>query len=138
MNRVGIYLAGAMSCYDNSEFEKEAIRWRMSLKSYFSDSGDLIVDIYDPTLIPTVYGDDVVSQNLHYINKMDIVVVNVKDLDKSFGTVWEIVTANQKGKPIIAYGNHEWLNHPHLKPMVSYKSTNLSSIADYIHDVYRY
>lgn len=132
-----IYLAGCMSYYyENSESQK-AENWRDIAKERLKDIG---ISIFDPTLhYKTNYlydSDLMVQQNEYYLKKADIILVNLDDLDKSYGTIYELVYAHALGKLILAFGNSTILSHPHLKHVSINRFCNLDEVLDFISAVY--
>lgn len=132
-----IYLAGCMSYYyENSEPQK-AEHWRDIAKERLKDIG---ISTFDPTLhykANYLYDSDLmVQQNEYYLKKADIILVNLDDLDKSYGTIYELVYAHALGKPILAFGNSAILSHPHLKHASINRFCNLDEVLDFISAVY--
>lgn len=133
-----IYLAGCMSYYyENSEPQK-AEHWRDIAKERLKDIG---ISTFDPTLhykANYLYDSDLmVQQNEYYLKKADIILVNLDDLDKSYGTIYELVYAHALGKPILAFGNSTILSHPHLKRALINRFRNLDEVLEFISTVYR-
>lgn len=133
-----IYLAGCMSYYyENSESQK-AEHWRNIAKERLKDIG---ISTFDPTLHYTTnssYDSDLmVQQNEYYLKKADIILVNLDNLDKSYGTIYELVYAHALEKPILAFGNSTILSHPHLKRALINRFRNLDEVLEFISTVYR-
>lgn len=111
MNRV-VYLAGAMSCYFNTEQHDYPKQWREDVKKYVKELYD------DITLVsPTDYFEigknyhqsesEVMRFDLRMVREADIVLVNLKDLHSSLGTSDEILYAFISGKPVIGFLDDE-------------------------------
>lgn len=138
MSKPSIYLAGAMNYHrENNEFQSKAVEWRNEFKNEINKQFNTKIKMFDPTLHPLDdYSYDIVAQNHHYVKKMDLMVVNLEYLDKSLGTIWEMATAYNYGKPIITIGKHKWIGHPHLIQMTSFNAKDIKTAAMFIHDAY--
>ena len=111
MNR-NVYLAGAMSCYFNTNQHDYPKQWREDAKKY-------VKELYDGiTLVsPTDYYEigknyhksesEVMRFDLRMVRESDIVLVNLKDLHSSLGTSDEILYAFISGKPVIGFLDDE-------------------------------
>lgn len=130
-----IYLAGAMNYYRNNNYDENAIKWRLDITRELRRL-DTRYTVFDPTLSSEEYKHDIITQNSYYLDKCDLIVVNLKDIDKSFGTIYEVITGNKLNKPIIAFGSHRWEQHPHLSKIISYHSPKMSDIIEFIGNVY--
>ena len=123
-----IYLAGCMSYfYKNNEMDK-AINWRYKLIDQLLDDiaekCESKWDWFDPTLnfeenYNAVNNKTVLQQNIFYLDKADIMVVNLDKLEESPGTIFEIIYLGLKGKPIIAFGYSEWIKSPHISEYIT-------------------
>lgn len=137
MSKLGVYLAGAMSCYkDSLQFVSKAVQWRISFKNELEKYMDSDIRVYDPTTLSDEHKHDIITQNDFYLKEMDLVLVNLADIDESFGTMWEIVTAYHYNKPIITIGSSKWLQHPHLVKMTSAHFDNIEDAAKFIYAAY--
>lgn len=115
MNKL-VYLAGAMGCYkkdDNYPFA-----WRESVRQWFESYTDFRCfspcDYYNYTIQAQKTEKEIMKYEFHWLLKSDVVLVNLKDLDKSIGTSDEILYAYQHDIPIIGFleeGNVEDI-HP--------------------------
>lgn len=132
-----IYLAGCMSYYyENSESQK-AEHWRYIVTERLKNIG---ISTFDPTLYYTTnssYDSDLmVQQNEYYLKKADIILVNLDDLDKSYGTIYELVYAHALEKPILAFGSTTIYGHPHLKHIIRNCFVSLSEVLEFLDTVY--
>lgn len=101
-----IYLAGAMACYGSKS--DEAKKWREKTKEYFFRWGESCRTI-SPVDYYSIGSDDfknpseVMRFDLRKVREADLVLVNLKDLDKSLGTSDEIFYAYMRGIPVIGF-----------------------------------
>lgn len=101
-----IYLAGAMACYGSES--DEAKKWREKAKEYFSKWSGIsrIVSPVDYYSIGSDYSknpSEVMRFDLRKVREADLILVNLKDLDKSLGTSDEIFYAYMRGIPVIGF-----------------------------------
>lgn len=100
-----VYLAGALGCYPSTE--RYPYRWRDNAV----DSIELYCDMipFDPTSYYNYHSNnhqserEIMKYELRMIEKSDIVLVNLKDLDKSLGTSDEILYAYLHNIPVIGF-----------------------------------
>ena len=103
-----IYLAGAMSCYFNTDKHDYPKEWREEAKEYVKKLYDDItmVSPIDFYWIGKNYHQsetEVMRFDLRMVREADIVLVNLKDLHSSLGTSDEILYAFISGKPVIGF-----------------------------------
>lgn len=130
-----VYLAGAMSCYGDDDYPKQ---WRLKVKNQLVHNNDNFGTefvVFNPTL-NSMENHDIITQNRYYIKGSDIVVVNLTDLDKSLGSIGEIMFAYEQGLPIIGLGTCIWDNHPYLNKILSARFKTIREMTDFIKDVY--
>lgn len=145
MNRY-IYLAGAMGCYYNTDQHDYPKKWREEVKEY-------VKKYYDDIKIisPTDYYE--IGKNYHQsesepmrfdlrmVRESNVVLVNLKDLDKSLGTSDEIFYAFISGKPIIGFlENEDDICNVHLWKIeqIDRIETGENAIKNAIDYIYRY
>ena len=104
--RKTVYLAGAMGCYGTEN--PYPIKWRKEAIALFNLRSDGF-KIIDPTEFYE-YGrskhnneKEVMRFDLRSAINSDVLLVNLKDLDKSIGTSDEIFYAYLHNKPIIGF-----------------------------------
>ena len=107
MNKV-VYLAGAMSCYFNTEQHDYPKQWREDAKKYAKQLYDDITlvsptDFYEIGKNYHQSETEVMRFDLRMVRESDIVLVNLKDLHSSLGTSDEIIYAFISGKPVIGF-----------------------------------
>lgn len=119
MNR-SVYLAGAMSCYFNTENHNYPMQWREEVKEYTKKMYDGIT-IISPTDFYEIGRDyhhsekEVMRFDFRMVRESDIVLCNLKDLHTSLGTSDEILYAFIKKKPIIGFVDSV-LNYKKIHP----------------------
>lgn len=124
-----IYLAGAMSCYSpNDEIYK---KWRKDVRDWFDSSFGYLSECSFTCIDPTEYFD--IGQNLHKTEKeimlfdlrkvksSNLILVNLRDIEKSPGTIDEVFYAWMNNIPIIGFleSNEENIKvHPWLMEQI--------------------
>ena len=103
-----VYLAGCIGEYYRNgsksypeEWRKEAIRFFEKYSTDFSCCNPMDYYKYDCDYHQTEF--EVMRFDLRKVKEADIILVNIKDLDKSLGTSDEILYAYLDGKPIIGF-----------------------------------
>lgn len=107
MNR-SVYLAGAMSCYFNTDQHDYPKKWRDDAKKYVKKLYDNITlvsptDFYQIGKSYHKSESEIMRFDLRMVREADIVLVNLKDLHTSFGTSDEILYAFISGKSVIGF-----------------------------------
>lgn len=132
-----IYLAGCTSYYDNPDNWHKAIDWRKKATAALLDSGN---KVFDPTVNWHTNSDYdsnlMVIQNEYYLKNSDLLLVNLDDLDKSYGTIFEIITAHHLNIPIIAFGENYITTHPHINHCIDSIFLNLDNALNFIFNTY--
>ncbi|MCM1045263.1 MAG: nucleoside 2-deoxyribosyltransferase [Candidatus Gastranaerophilales bacterium] len=145
MNR-SVYLAGAMSCYFNTKRHDYPKQWREDVKQYVKEHYEGI-NIISPTDFYEVGKNDhkseseVIRFDLRMVRESDVVLVNLRDLDKSLGTSDEIFYAFIKGKPIIGFleDEEEYKNiHPWKIEQIDRIETGKRAIKNALEYIYSY
>ena len=132
------YLAGAMSQYliEDGKIDR-AVAWRKEILRGLEDSN---IRIFDPTLkfqYNQFYDlDGILPQNRLYLEKCDILVLNLTYLEYSPGTMYEISVASYLNKPIIAFGDSKWFTYAHVKSMVTIRFDSVEDVCEYLHNMY--
>lgn len=107
-----IYLAGAMGCYGKNSVQ--SLIWRQKAKELLEDSFSVI----DPTYYYNYGSNDhktekeIMRFDMRKVLESDIVLVNLKDLDKSLGTSDEILLAYLNNIPVIGFNTENTVIHP--------------------------
>lgn len=139
-----IYLAGAMSCYFNTDQHDYPKQWREDAKQYVKKLYD------DITLVsPTDFYEigknyhhsetEVMRFDLRMVRESDIILVNLKDLHSSLGTSDEILYAFISGKPVIGFLEDESeVIHPWKLEQIDRIESGKSAMERAIDYIYRY
>lgn len=145
MNKV-VYLAGAMSCYFNTEQHDYPKQWREDAKKYVKQLYDDITlvsptDFYEIGKNYHQSETEVMRFDLRMVRESDIVLVNLKDLHSSLGTSDEIIYAFISGKPVIGFieDKEEVKNiHPWKIEQIDRIESGKSAMERAIDYIYRY
>jgi nucleoside 2-deoxyribosyltransferase len=132
-----IFLSGCMSYYYNHDKPNLAEDWRNEAIEKLGDK----FNIFNPckNYNKNKYYDSkgVVYQNLAYLNKSDIVILNADNIEKSPGTLFEIFTSFLNHKSVISFGgNNSILEQPHVKESITVHFDTLDEVCDYIRNMY--
>lgn len=128
------YLAGTMTYFDKQGQFYKATGWRKT-------STELLIDAYIRVFNPCInYSENkeyaakgVVNQNLTYLKKSDILLVNLEEFDKSAGSMFELFFAYMNHIPVIAFGeNYLYPNQPHVSESISMHFKDVYEAIDYI------
>lgn len=133
-----VYLAGCISYYNQFNQIEKAITWRQKATQYLIKKG---FTVFDPTRnfnknISSFFSPSlIVKQNMVYLAKASIILVNLNDLSKSPGTLFEIYYGYLHGKPIISFGYDSIVESPHVKVCLD---VNYSSLEEALECVASY
>jgi len=135
-----IYLAGAMSYYDHASKFNLATDWRDEVINKLKHIG-ISHEIFNPcknyNINKTFDSNGVVYQNLTYLHKTDVLILNLQDMDKSPGTLFEIYYAFLNHIPVIAFGKNELYDmQPHVRASITMKFDDIDQIVKYIKNMY--
>ncbi|MFC0903697.1 hypothetical protein ACFHWD_03210 [Clostridium sp. MT-14] len=135
-----IYLAGAMSYYDCIHQFELATRWRDEAVNKLKVCGYNDRDIFNPcknyNINKTFDSRGVVYQNIFYLSKASLIILNMKDLDKSPGTLFEICYAILYHIPVIAFGESKLYEQPHVHESITIKFATMDEVLKYIKNMY--
>ena len=135
MSKVKIYLGGSMSEKLKQGRFDEAVRWRQSAKDLLIDNG---IDVFDPTSGFEVNKNfepcGIPMQNLTYVKKCDLLLVNLEYILKSPGTLFEMTSFYVLQKPIVAYGS--LTNCSHIDDIITMYMGCLDDCLKYIVSMY--
>jgi nucleoside 2-deoxyribosyltransferase len=132
-----VYLAGTISYFNKINKLEFASLWRKLAKENLSD---LDIKVFDPMKNFAQNNEydlkGVPYQNLYYLEKSDIILLNLEALKESPGTMFVIFIAWYNHKPVIAFGESELISQPHIKEAITSKFKNLPDACDYIKSMY--
>ncbi len=145
MNKT-IYLAGAISCYFNTDQKDYPKKWREDAKKYVRKLYDNITvvsptDFYEIGKNYHKSESEVMRFDLRMVREADIVLCNLRDLHSSLGTSDEILYAFISGKPVIGFvENKEKVKniHPWKIEQLDRIETGKDSMERAIDYIYRY
>lgn len=141
-----IYLAGAMSCYFNTEQHDYPKQWREDAKKYVKQLYDDITlvsptDFYEIGKNYHKSETEVMRFDLRMVRESDIVLVNLRDLHSSLGTSDEILYAFIRGNTVIGFIDDESelkKIHPWKIEQIDRIETGKDSMKRAIDYIYRY
>lgn len=127
-----IYLAGSLTYnYKNNQFELST-KWRKKVDNWAKDN---IIKTFNPAITflkeksHNYNGELAVLQNEYYINKADIAIVDMNNIDYSPGTIYELVQFKNKRIPVLAFGiNNHW--SPHINSCVTQYLKNIDDVIE--------
>lgn len=126
-----IYLAGKLSGIPLQEQKG----WRDYLKKQLEDTGNFKVlspcDYYSYEKKEHKSEREIMNWELNYVKNSDIIIVNLDKADSSVGTIMELATAHNLGKPIIGYGKLEG-HHPWIQEVIWRTEDSLENVIYYI------
>ena len=145
MTEINIYLAGAISLYYKNNQHEIAKKWRREIArelNYWAQDQDVKFKFYDPT----IGGDWAVEKGLesniflttneYFLRKADIVIVNMKDLHQSPGTIYELVWSKLNNKTIIGYRYNKWINVPHVSSCFGYQCGDQKEVVELVKNMF--
>lgn len=129
------YLMGAISYYYNNNQIEEATEWRdwfcTKLLEYdiecFNPMKNFKVNLQFP-------GRSIVTQNNYFLSQCNIGIVNLKNIDKSLGTLYEMFQYHFYGKPIIAF--EKMPEQPHILSAIDCWLKSKEDVLDYLISMY--
>lgn len=139
-----IYLSGAISTHHSSGEIYKAMEWRNKLIQRLLDlNADMCTnkfDWFDPTHNfeeNLKYGyQTIVDQNKHYLDKCDLMVINLEKIEHSPGSMFEIFYYYLNHKPVIAFGETCAIQQPHIWCSITEWFPSLNDIAKYLENMY--
>lgn len=143
MNRLTVYLAGAMSGLTY----KEMNQWRKNVKKefkiangYYGTDVKIInpVDYYNYEEIKHQTEMEVMAFDLYKVRHSNILVINTKGLNSSIGTAIEIYEAYKRNIPVIALDENNIYEelHPWLQCCISRHENTIHDLTEYIMNFY--
>lgn len=116
-----IYEVGAITFHHRQNQIHKATEWRDKLDAFAKDNN---IKTFNPAIDflrekDTYYERLCVDQNDYYINKCDIAIANLNDIDFSPGSLYELVRFKELRKPVIAFCDNGRHWSPHINSCVS-------------------
>lgn len=131
-----IFLSGCMSYYYNSNKPKLAEDWRNEAIEKLGGKFNIFNPCVNYNKNICYEPKGVVYQNIAYLNKSDIILLNLSHIEDSPGTLFETFTSFLNHKPIIAFNETSLINQPHVHEAITMHFIDLSGAFDYIKDMY--
>jgi len=127
-----IYLAGCISHYLKNNQKEKATNWRSKIIL-----NTLNCEIYNPmdlflSDIQNLNHQMGLANNKFHLKQSDIIIVNLTNIEKSPGTLYELFTALSMNKTILGFGEHEWLEIPHFGQCFDYVFKNIDEILQFL------
>lgn len=126
-----IYEIGCLSYYHRNNQIEKGQKWREQLDSFAKLHH---IKTFNPALtfqkeINHSYdGRMCVDQNEFYLQKCDIAVANMSEIDFSPGSIYELVRFKTLGKPVVAFGEYHW--SPHINSCISNYCKDLEEVQE--------
>lgn len=142
-----IYLSGAMSCYST---KKEANEWKVyviRLITEYCNMTDSKFYCFNPCDYYNYWTDqkqyysekEAMRYDLNMLKNCNLVIVNLKDLDKSIGTSDEILYAYLHNIPIIGFCEEkEFVLHPWKEEQIDRIETGNDALKKAVKYVFEY
>ena len=130
-----IYEIGAITWYNKTDQMYRAMNWRKEIDLWAKDN---YIETFNPAItyekeLNQEYNLNLcVVQNDYYINKCDIAIINLDNLDKSPGSIYELVRFKLLNKPVIAFGECDWSKNPHIASCITQTCKNLEDVLNLI------
>ena len=134
-----IYEGGPLTYYHRRNEISKAINWRKELDNWAKDNN---VKTFNPaktflkernhTYNPKI----VVDQNNYYINKCDICVVSLDNIDHSPGTIFELTRFKELGKPVMSFGDCGSHWSPHINSCISSYCVELDEVIELLENMF--
>ena len=127
-----IYEAGALTYYHCNNQLLKGTQWRQTLDNWVHEFKN--IKTFNPAITflkeknHTYSPEMCVDQNEYYLNKCNIMVVNLDDIDQSPGTIYELVRFKDMRKPVIAFGKSHW--SPHINSCISHQCETLEDVIE--------
>ena len=130
-----IYLAGAISYFYNINQKERATAWRTKAVKYFEPYD---IKCFNPCVNSNGdFSDDIIAkQNIYYLNQCDIVLVDLTMINDSVGTIFELTTAQNNDKLVVAFGHTPWEQRPHMKYLIDVHFDTLEEAMEHIATAY--
>jgi len=116
-------------------FNQEAEQWRQWFKSQLARYD---IKCFDPTVNFKINlkqpSEGIVVQNDFFLDKCNMIIVNMKMIEQSPGTMYEIFKYKWQQKPVLAFGKYE--KQPHIDSAIDVWFLAKEELLDYIIAMY--
>ena len=144
MKELKIYIAGKMSGYTFEQMNDWRVDITSKLKNAAYYAGKNInvinpVDYYNFSEVRYQSDIEVEEYDLAHVISSDIIIVNLKGLQSSIGTIIELHDAHYHHKiPVIAFGDKNLYDklHPWIKNDITRVENGIDDVIEYIKDFY--
>ena len=130
-----VYLAGAISYFYNTNQPQRATAWRKKAEEFL---GQFDIRCFNPCV--NVNGDFsndiIVKQNIYYLKQCDIILVDLTMITDSVGTIFELTTAQNENKLVVAFGHTPWEDRPHMQYLIDVRFDTLDEALEHIETAY--
>jgi len=134
---IKFYLAGCISYYIENNHLEKASNWRSDLSNTFITFNPCTQ--IQKTMLFENNDKGIVYQNICYLKQCNVIVVNLDDLNKSPGTIFELNYCLLNNKPVVAFGDDIlYYKSPHIKESITIKLNNLNDVIKYLKTMYYY
>jgi len=136
---IKFYLGGSMSYHHSTNQLHKATEWRDYISTKLDEH--FMYNYFNPMInfsknVKTANNKTIVQQNQLYLDKCDIMIVNLECIDKSPGTLYEVFDYGAKNKPVIAFGESSWTLIPHIAESLTVTLETKEDVIEYIRDYY--
>lgn len=132
-----VFLSGSIeSHYRNNEMQK-SINWREYLAK---ELGKLDIKSFNPCAkldqIVSYSNSSLVKENVYYLEKSDLVVVNLHNILNSPGTIFELTYCYLNHKATISFGDYKQITSPHILAAIDEYLDDEDDVIKYIDNLY--
>jgi len=133
-----IYEGGSLTYLNRIGKIDEALEWRQKIDNWAEDNN---VKTFNPAknfIREITYGYSgklIVDQNDFFLNKATLMIVQLEYIDFSPGTMYEMITFKNMGKPIIAFGKEKHWS-PHLDSCISQYCYSIDETIEIINNMF--
>lgn len=132
------YLAGAMKNLSREEY----LAWRIkasSILNKYAEEREVNLSVVNPAYLynyeEALHKTDreIDECEMYHVRKSDFIILNLRHVNISVGTITEVVTSYEKGIPVVAFGNAANV-HPMILDRCLRVDDTLEDVCRYIRD----
>ncbi|MBC8062983.1 MAG: nucleoside 2-deoxyribosyltransferase domain-containing protein [Clostridiaceae bacterium] len=133
-----VYLAGTIKYFEAHDEFLKATEWRKEASNILKHTHIKTFDPCDKYEQNKEYASKgVVNQNLAYLRKSDIILVNLDGIEKSPGTMFEIFYGYMNHIPVVAFAdNYLYGKQPHVTESITSYFHKFEDAVDYIQNMF--